>query len=73
MPKSKSIHAVTVRETARRLGCSDDTIHEGLISRKLPFGVALKMPSGRFKYIIMREALDRWCADPGGYGKELAV
>lgn len=52
--------SVSVREVGRRLGCGDEVIHAGLITGQLPFGTAIKLPSGRFRYIISREAFERW-------------
>jgi len=52
--------SVSVREVGRRLGCGDEVIHAGLITGQFPFGQALKLPSGRYRYIISREAFERW-------------
>ncbi len=65
MPNNEK-QVITVREAARRLGCRDETIHAGIISGKLPFGVAIKMKSGRFKYIIPGVAFERFCENPKG-------
>jgi len=64
---NKNKQAISVREAAQHLGCSDDTIHAGILSGQLPFGVALKMPSGRYKYIIPRAAFEKWCENPKGF------
>mgnify|MGYP001010079930 CR=1 FL=1 len=65
MPKNQK-ECMSVREVARRLGCGDALVQAGLISKQLPFGQAIKLPSGRRRYIISRVAFERWLEDPTG-------
>lgn len=55
---------ISVREAGRRLGVGDEVLQAGLISGQLAFGQALKLPSGRYRYLISRVAFDRWMHNP---------
>jgi hypothetical protein len=59
--------SISVREVGRRLGCGDELVHAGIISGKLPFGVAIRMPSGRYRYMIPRAAFEKWCENPKAF------
>lgn len=65
MPNTQK-QTISAREAGRRLGCGDDLIRAGLISKQFPFGQAIKLPSGRYRYLISREAFERWMYDPSG-------
>lgn len=51
---------ITPREAAQRLGRTQHTIEHGLRTGSLPFGTAYKQASGRYVYIIPREAFERF-------------
>ena len=70
MPNTQK-QTISAREAGRRLGCGDAVIQAGLISKQLPFGQAIKLPSGRYRYIISREAFEHWLHDPSGRSQEL--
>ena len=45
---------ISVREVARELGTSEQTVRIGLQQKAFPFGVAVKS-SSKFTYVIPRE------------------
>lgn len=51
---------ITPKEAAQRLGRTQHTIEHGLRTGELPFGSVFKQPSGRYVYIIPREAFERF-------------
>ena len=51
---------ITPAEAAKRLGRTQHTIEHGLRSGGLPFGAAYRQASGRYVYIIPREAFERF-------------
>ena len=51
---------ITPKEAAQRLGRTQHTIEHGLRTGELPFGTAFRQASGRFVYIIPREAFERF-------------
>lgn len=51
---------ITPREASRILGRATRTIEHGLRTGELPFGVAYRQKSGRYVYIIPREAFERF-------------
>ena len=64
---SKIKEVITPAEAARRLGRTQHTIEHGLRTGGLPFGAAYKQASGRYVYIIPREAFERFIrGDLGG-------
>lgn len=62
--------SITVEDAARRMGVTPMFIRMGLRHGRLPFGVAVQMPGGRWRYYINAERFDRWMAglDMGGAG-----
>ncbi|SHI24127.1 hypothetical protein SAMN02745823_03803 [Sporobacter termitidis DSM 10068] len=70
MPNTQK-QTISAREAARRMGCSDDIIRAGLISKQFPFGQALRLESGRYRYFIPLEAFERWMYDPSGKSQKL--
>ena len=51
---------ITPKEAGRILGRSQKTIEHGLRTGALPFGTAYKQASGRYVYIIPKDAFDRF-------------
>lgn len=51
---------ITPQEAAKRLGRTQHTIEHGIRTGELPFGTAFRQASGRFVYIIPREAFERF-------------
>lgn len=51
---------ITPKEAAQRLGRTQHTIEHGLRTGELPFGAVFKQESGRYVYIIPREAFERF-------------
>lgn len=51
---------MTPAEAGRRLGRSQKTIEHGLRTGAFPFGTAYQQASGRYVYIIPREAFERF-------------
>ena len=54
-------NTVTVKEAARRLDVSEETIRAGLISKDLPIGSAVKRERS-YSYIIPRDRFERYCS-----------
>ena len=50
---------ISVREVARELGTSEQTVRIGLQQKAFPFGVAVKS-SSKFTYVIPREKFENW-------------
>lgn len=44
---------LTVKEAAKELGVSEQFIRIGLQQERLPIGAAVKMPGGRWSYLIV--------------------
>jgi excisionase family DNA binding protein len=44
---------LTVKEAAKELGVSEQFIRIGLQQERLPIGAAVKMPGGRWSYLII--------------------
>ena len=42
------------------LGCSPQFVREAMKDKRLPIGVAVRMPGGRWSYLIYREKLLDW-------------
>src|SRR5690606_32153624 len=63
---------VSVEEAARIMGVTPMFIRMGLRHGRLPFGVAVQMPGGRWRYYINAERFDGWMAglDMGGGGED---
>lgn len=53
---------MTVREVARELGTSEQTIRIGLQQKAFPFGSAVRT-SSKFTHIIPREKFEKWRND----------
>jgi|LSQX01.2.fsa_nt_gb hypothetical protein len=51
---------ITVAQVAKRLGRGTNAIQHGLRTGQLPFGTAMTTESGRYVYIIPREAFERY-------------
>lgn len=51
---------ITPKEAGRLLGRSQKTIEHGLRTGAFPFGTAYRLPSGRYVYIIPKEAFERF-------------
>jgi len=54
------VSRVSVEEAARIMGVTPMFIRMGLRHGRLPFGVAVQMPSGRWRYYISAERFERW-------------
>ena len=54
-----SENTMTVKEAALRCGVHESTIRAGLISKTLPFGIAM-MCKRKYTYIIMRKRFEAW-------------
>ena len=50
---------MSVREVARELGTSEQTVRVGIQQKAFPFGVAVKN-STKYTYIIPREKFENW-------------
>ncbi len=51
---------ITVIEAAKRLGVDGETIRVGLRNGSFPVGCAVRSPTGRYTYIIPREAFENF-------------
>lgn len=51
---------ITAKEAARRLGRRKETIERALRDGTFPVGTCYKTASGRFVYIIPRDAFERF-------------
>lgn len=51
---------ITPKEAGRLLGRSQKTIEHGLRTGGLPFGTAYCLPSGRYVYIIPKDAFEQF-------------
>ena len=56
---------ITPKEAGRLLGRSQKTVEHGLRTGAFPFGTAYRLPSGRYVYIIPKEAFERFMKGGG--------
>lgn len=61
-------NVITPKEAGRILGRSQKTIEHGLRTGALPFGTAYRQASGRYVYIIPRDAFERFVKGGGVCG-----
>lgn len=54
---------MTVEEAAKLMGASTQFVRESLKADKFPWGVATKMPGGRYSYWISKSKFERWMND----------
>lgn len=57
---SMAVDVISVREAARRLKRTPDTLEQGLRAGTFPVGTAYRLASGRFVYIIPKLAFERF-------------
>lgn len=51
---------VTIKEASERIGKPQQFIRIGLQQKALPFGEAVKMPGGRWSYLINRTRFEKY-------------
>lgn len=52
--------SITVEEAAKIMGKPPQFVREALKQQRLPIGVAVRMPGGRWSYYITEEKLMDW-------------
>lgn len=57
----------TVERVAKAMGAGEQFVREALKQGKLPFGVAIKFESGKWRYVIFPEKAEEYL---GGKGRE---
>jgi hypothetical protein len=55
---------MSVREVARKLGVSEQTVRVGLQQKAFPFGIAVKS-STKYTYVIPRDKFEDWRVNNG--------
>ena len=54
------MNKMSVAEAAKKINATEQFVREALKANLFPWGVAVKMPGGRFSYWISEEKLDKW-------------